>query len=362
MKGIICEKAGEPFKIVDNLDVPEPSPDQILVKSIYMAINPVDEVMRSMGVLVHTWPLGLGIDVAGVVVKVGENATSKFKVGDHVCGCTRLGYPGYNGGQEFLLMGAKVTIPKPKNLSLVEAVTIGVGLETAGLGLFNSLDVKLPDLQEILEQKYEKPQKNEWAIVLGGASSVGKFATQASIFALLLLLFDICGYKVIASCSASSVSLVKKQGAEAVFDYKKPVNEQVKDVLDITKGKVHRVFDAAATGDEFAKELFKKLPAQSPKLFSSTNTWSEITDFGGGKTKIADLSLVGRPDADGEYVNKLLAEYIPVFVALFEQQHIYPAPYDLVGQGGLEDALEAFKYQQSGAGGPNKVIVKIQDE
>lgn len=40
--------------------------------------------------------------MAGVVVKVGENAASMFKVGDHVCGCTRLGYPGYNSGQEYV--------------------------------------------------------------------------------------------------------------------------------------------------------------------------------------------------------------------------------------------------------------------
>jgi len=41
MKGIICEKPGAPFQVVDNLEVPEPAAGQILVKSIYAAINPV---------------------------------------------------------------------------------------------------------------------------------------------------------------------------------------------------------------------------------------------------------------------------------------------------------------------------------
>jgi hypothetical protein len=40
MKGVIFESAGGPLKVVD-LPVPEPSPDQILVKSLYTAINPV---------------------------------------------------------------------------------------------------------------------------------------------------------------------------------------------------------------------------------------------------------------------------------------------------------------------------------
>ncbi|EEH10191.1 predicted protein [Histoplasma capsulatum G186AR] len=303
MKGIICEKAGEPFKIVDNLDVPEPSSDQILVKSIYMGLNPVDGMMQSSGVIVHEWPLFLGVDVAGVVVKVGENAASMFKVGDHVCGCTRVGYPGYNSGQEYLLMDAKITIPKPKNISLVEAATIGVGLE----------------------------------------------------------LFGICGYKVMASSSAYSVPLVKNQGAEAVFDYKMSIAEQVNEVLSITKGKVHRVFDAAASGDEFAKELYRRLPEEGPKLFCSTNAWSGITDFEGVKTKVVELAVIGRPHA--EHTNKVLAEYIPVFVALFEHENqLFPPPYDLVGQGGFEDALEAHQYQQKGAGRSNKVVAKIQDE
>ncbi|KAK2793736.1 hypothetical protein FQN52_000688 [Onygenales sp. PD_12] len=349
MKGIICEKVGDPWKIVDNLDVPEPSPDQILVKSIYMAINPADGLMQSTGALVQKWPLGLGLDVGGVVVKVGENATSLFKVGDYVCGCTRLGAPGYNGGQEFLLMDAKVTIPKPESISLVEASTIGVGILTAALGLFHCLDVELPNAQEILNGTYEVPTRDEWAIVLGGASSVGKFAIK---------LFNHCGYKVVASCSVDSVPLVKNQLAEAVFDYSTPVDEQVKNVLGITKGKVHRVLDAAATGDAFAKELFKQLP-EGPKLFSSTNSWSGITDFEGGKTKNVELAGIGRPDA--EELNKLLGEYIPVLVAAIDKR-FGPGPYDLIGQGGFEDALEALSYQQKGAGRGNKVVVKIQDE
>lgn len=41
MKGVIIEKAGAPAKVVDDLEVPEPSDDQVLVKSVYSAINPV---------------------------------------------------------------------------------------------------------------------------------------------------------------------------------------------------------------------------------------------------------------------------------------------------------------------------------
>ncbi|PGH07752.1 hypothetical protein AJ80_07957 [Polytolypa hystricis UAMH7299] len=350
MKAVVCEKVGEPWKVVDNLPTPEPSPDQILVKSIYTAINPADWMMASMGVLVQDWPLVAGLDAAGVVVKVGENAASSFKVGDHVCGCTRLGAPGYSAGQEYFLMDANVTIPKPSNVTLVEAATIGVGALTSALGLFGGLDVKLPELQDVKDDKEETlAEPGEWAVVLGGASSVGKFGSQ---------ILKACGYKVIASCSAKSVALVK-QSVDAVFDYNKPVEEQVKEVLSVTKGNIHRVYDAAATGIEFASALFKELP-NGPKLFATTNSWSGITDFEGATTNLIQLAAIGRPDA--EQLNNQLASYIPVLVAMFEKKKLLPSPYDLIGEGGFECAIEALNYQKTGAGGANKVVVKIQDE
>lgn len=41
MKGVLVEKAGAPFTLVEGLDKPTPGPSQILVKSIATAINPV---------------------------------------------------------------------------------------------------------------------------------------------------------------------------------------------------------------------------------------------------------------------------------------------------------------------------------
>jgi NADPH:quinone reductase-like Zn-dependent oxidoreductase len=84
------------------------------------------------GTLVKEWPLTLGVDSLGIVVKVGSKAVGPlgpFKVGDHVCGCSRLGEIGHGTCQEYFLMDAGVTIPKPKNISLAEAAGVGVGFE-----------------------------------------------------------------------------------------------------------------------------------------------------------------------------------------------------------------------------------------
>jgi NADPH:quinone reductase-like Zn-dependent oxidoreductase len=41
MKAIVVPSQGSPMEVRDNLKVPEPGDDQILVKSVYAAINPV---------------------------------------------------------------------------------------------------------------------------------------------------------------------------------------------------------------------------------------------------------------------------------------------------------------------------------
>ena len=50
MKGVIVEAAGAPYKVVEDLEKPKPDPDQILVKSVNAAINPV-YVASSLGLL-----------------------------------------------------------------------------------------------------------------------------------------------------------------------------------------------------------------------------------------------------------------------------------------------------------------------
>lgn len=41
MKGVVFTNQGAEPKVVDTLEKPTPEPDQILVRSVYVAINPV---------------------------------------------------------------------------------------------------------------------------------------------------------------------------------------------------------------------------------------------------------------------------------------------------------------------------------
>lgn len=86
-------------------------------------------------------------------------------------------------------MDAAITIPKPPNVTFADAGASGVGLLTASLGVFNGLKVPLPD-----PSSPPSPQ-NKWALVFGGAGSVGQFAVQ---------LLKISGFDVVTTCSTKS--------------------------------------------------------------------------------------------------------------------------------------------------------------
>jgi NADPH:quinone reductase-like Zn-dependent oxidoreductase len=61
--------------------------------------------MAFSGLLVLKWPLVLGCDAAGVVVKAGSKAEGPLgplKVGNEVLGCTRLGDEPYATAQEYV--------------------------------------------------------------------------------------------------------------------------------------------------------------------------------------------------------------------------------------------------------------------
>lgn len=90
-------------------------------------------------------------------------------------------------------MDAALATPIPDNLTTAEAATVGVGFYTACLGVFVGLNIPIPEDPKILP-----PATNEWVLVLGGSSSVGKFALQ---------LLRALGYKVVATCSPRSADV-----------------------------------------------------------------------------------------------------------------------------------------------------------
>lgn len=64
--------------------VPKPGQGEVLVRIEAAALNPVDWMIREMGLDWTPYPAVLGYDGAGVVVATGQDV-NKFKEGDRMC-------------------------------------------------------------------------------------------------------------------------------------------------------------------------------------------------------------------------------------------------------------------------------------
>ena len=117
-------------------DVPDPviKSDELLVKIEAAALNRADLMQREGD---YPPPAGcpewMGLEVAGEIVEVGEEAgkCSEWKIGDKVCAL--LGGGGY---AEYVAVKYDMLMPVPKNCSMVEAAAIPEAFATAYLNLF----------------------------------------------------------------------------------------------------------------------------------------------------------------------------------------------------------------------------------
>ena len=302
--------------------------------------------MQMSGLLVTAWPIVLGCDASGVVVEVGEAAASDFKIGDRVCGCTRLGIPGYSTFQEYFCMDAKLTVKFPKNLSFQQGATLGVGTYTACLGLFDGLKIKLPGPSTPMEPK------EEWVVVLGGAGSVGQYSVQIA---------KLVGYKIVATCSHKTAPLVQELGADAVIDYSRSEEEQLHELKTITGGKFFGVWDAVARSESLARKMLMEISVAKQKYFATTDDWTPMEKYEDHETYRTELGVGGRDGEDEKVAstNEQLESYIPVLTHWLETGKLRPNELKVVGTG-FEDIAKAVEIQQKGATGGAKVVVDLQ--
>lgn len=219
VKAIIIEKFGglEELKL-SNVPKPVPAENEVLIRTAYSAVNPVDWKIREgylADMFPHKFPLILGWDVAGTVDSIGA-AVTQFKPGDRVFAYARK--PEVQGGTyaEYVTLNAQVVAIIPDAMTMEQAATVPL----VGLTAFQSLyDVT-------------KIKKGMSVLVHAGAGGVGGFAIQ---FAKL------AGAKVITTTSRKNISYVKSLGADQIVDY---TTEDFQKVLqhDFAEG-VDVVFD-----------------------------------------------------------------------------------------------------------------------
>ncbi|EPE08549.1 zinc-binding oxidoreductase [Ophiostoma piceae UAMH 11346] len=205
--------ASQPL-IVKEAPQPKPGPDEVLIKTAVIAINPVDYKLQDAGIYTSNNPFILGEDGAGIVEDVGANVAG-LKKGDRVIAYAdglRSKNPANSSFQLFFAAQASLVSPVPAQLSLETAVVLPLALSTAAAGLYDPTLLGLP-LPSVDAAKIPVPaagEKVKTALVWGGSSSVGSAAIQ---------LTRASGARVISTASPQNHTLVRALGAEAVYDY-----------------------------------------------------------------------------------------------------------------------------------------------
>ena len=98
-----------------------PKDDEVLIRTMAASVNPVDAAIRSGRFRSEHLPFIPGLDVAGVVEKIGTKVT-KFKAGDPVYAYLSFGEQG--GYAEFTIAKENETAIKPKGISFEQAAAV----------------------------------------------------------------------------------------------------------------------------------------------------------------------------------------------------------------------------------------------
>ncbi len=197
MKAFIVDRYGskDGGRIGDMPD-PELREDDVFVQVHAAGVNLLDSKIRSGEfklILPYRFPLILGHDVAGVVVRVGSRVR-RFKAGDEVYARPADGRIGTFA--EFMAINAEDVAIKPKALTMAEAASIPL--------------VGLTAWQALIERACLKPEQK--VLIHAGSGGVGTFAIQ---------LAKHVGATVATTTSTANMDLVRRLGADIVIDYKK---------------------------------------------------------------------------------------------------------------------------------------------
>ena len=190
---------------MEDIPLPEPKDNEIVVRVMAASVNPVDYKIRSgkyPAVRKDQLPKVLGRDISGVVERVGSKI-GKFKKGDAIYAMLGSDIGGY---AEYALVTEDEAAKKPAQLDFVQAAAVPLAALTAWQGLFDQGGLKA----------------GQRVLIHGGAGGVGHFAVQFA---------KAKGAWVATTVSGQDIALARKLGADRPIDYKAETFEDaVKDI------------------------------------------------------------------------------------------------------------------------------------
>ncbi|KAF8577407.1 GroES-like protein [Ramaria rubella] len=299
--------------------IPQPGPDDILVKILATALNPIDWKIQKYGVFYDKFPAVVGTDAAGVVEQIGSNVTG-FKKGDRVIIHHPLASV-YQGlftedkatFREYSIVPAEIVAKIPDNISFDQAATVPLGLATAAIGLYNASSgeeitrggdefdyapygVHGAGLTAPWKPSGEGKYKGQGILIFGGSSSVGQYAIQ---------LARLSGFSpIVTTASLHNTDLLKSLGATHVIDRKANVVAEAQKILTTPP---NVVFDAIA---EDTQEQGWEVLAPNGTLILVLVPKDTLKDGESGKKRIAIFGNVNVQREIGRGIYANLTEFL----------------------------------------------------
>ncbi|PVA07129.1 NAD(P)-dependent alcohol dehydrogenase [Thalassorhabdomicrobium marinisediminis] len=302
------------------LPMPQPGPNEVLIRIHASAVTRADGMMRKGEPLFARPFLGLrrprnglsGTGLSGEVMATG-NKVSRFASGDLVFGEAGMHF-GANASHICLDEGG-VLMPKPASLSHEEAAVLCDGVLTSWHYLHNLGEV----------------QSGDRVLILGGAGSLGSAAVQIAAH---------MGAEVTATCSARNASFVASLGADQVIDY------NAEDALQRGAG-YDVIFDTLGVGT---------FSTAKPALADTGRYLCPVLTL--GRLPAILLSRLGRKRAlfaaAGLEKPQRLRAMLSEILTQIEQDHLTPI---IDRTYLLSDLLEAHAYVEAGHKRGNVVVV-----
>lgn len=223
MKAAQIKKYSKKINVsVNEVPIPEPKGNEVLVKVMAAAVNPLDILQLTGSVRLiqdYSMPLTLGNECSGIVEKVGYDVKD-FNVGDRVY--TRLPINKVGAFAEYVSVEHEALAKMPSGYEFVTAAAIPLGGLTAYQGLVEELEV----------------QAGKTLLITGASGSFGQVAVPIA---------KSMGLHVIVTGNTRSKDKLLKMGADQYIDYK---NENYWEVLS----DVDYVIDTLGA-NEFEHEL-----------------------------------------------------------------------------------------------------------
>jgi NADPH:quinone reductase-like Zn-dependent oxidoreductase len=204
MKAIVIHSSGGP-EVLKYEDAPRPQPkdDQVLIRVMAAAVNPVDVFIREGRTT--QFPFVPGMDVAGVVEQTGNKVT-KFKRGDSIY--AYLSFEEQGGYAEFAVTKEDHAALKPRSIDFEKAAAVPLAATTAWQALVEEAGLSA----------------GQTILIHGGSGGVGTFAVQIA---------KARGAKVIATASTANQDLLKQLGVGQPIDYTTTKFEDVVRDVDV---------------------------------------------------------------------------------------------------------------------------------